>query len=440
MKKKTNLFQALDAHYQKPVTQICQILAQKGYECYIVGGAVRDLLLNKKVTDIDFATNAFPQDVQKIFKKTIPTGIKHGTITILLDKNSFEITTYRSDGKYKDARHPTEIIFAKTLQEDLSRRDFTINALAYDPLTMELIDEYHGFLDIENKIIRAIGNPKERFHEDGLRTIRACRFAASLDFTIEKETYKALDNVNIQKRVAQISIERFTEEIWKGFRAQKVGQMIELLEKSGLLFLFTPYKEKYTDKTCSLQLEELYPASSTLRMAYWLYSLSFFTPQQINEWSKALRLSRKHTIDLSNYCRYFLFQEKTESHYDRSLQKNANTMQLYQTRKFLSLLKKQYNEKTILFLKSTEPYKKIKISSSELIKIYKKYPLIIKDLCIDGHQLKEMGLQGKEVGNALEKLLDKVLRKPEVNNRKFLTKMSKKRELYTELQQKKADR
>src|ERR1700690_2543711 len=161
--------------------QICQILQQAGFQAFIVGGCVRDLLLGVIPKDWDITTNATPQEIISLFPKTYPTGIKHGTVTVAMNEgiqNHFEVTTFRVEGEYKDGRRPEEVFFVNNIEQDLSRRDLTINSMAYDPINDKLIDPFGGKLDIDNHIIKAVGNPIDRFNEDGLRIMRAARFAA----------------------------------------------------------------------------------------------------------------------------------------------------------------------------------------------------------------------------------------------------------------------
>ena len=201
--------------------QVCEELRKNGYEAFFVGGCVRDLFLGKTPKDVDITTNALPSDVQKIFPHHIDTGLQHGTVTVTLDEhfteqNGFEVTTYRVDGDYSDGRHPDKVDFTSNITEDLGRRDFTINAIAYDPSTNTLVDPYDGQLDINNKIIRAVGNPKERFMEDPLRVMRAIRFATKYDFQIEENTDNAMHDTEVLEKLRTcISKERITDELRK---------------------------------------------------------------------------------------------------------------------------------------------------------------------------------------------------------------------------------
>jgi len=223
---------------KEEITRIVTRFIDNGFECYLVGGSVRDLLLDHEIYDFDFATNALPGEVIKMFRRVIPTGIKHGTVSVLSGNRSFEITTYRSDGRYIDGRRPESVQFSQSLEEDVKRRDFTINGLAYDVLKEEVIDYNNGLEDLRSHIIRTIGDPIERFSEDGLRTYRACRFAAKLNFEIDATTFEAIPKtLHIAKKV---SVERVRDELNKLLEAEKPSVGIEYLRKAGLLELFLP--------------------------------------------------------------------------------------------------------------------------------------------------------------------------------------------------------
>lgn len=218
--------------------KICEKFHKNGHEAYIVGGSIRDLILGYEVSDFDLTTDAHPDVVMALFRHTVPTGIKHGTITVFVEKIGYEITTFRFDGKYIDGRHPENVTFAKTLQEDLKRRDFTINAIAFDIFNKKLIDLHNGVEDLEKKTIKTIGNPIERFMEDGLRPVRACRFASKLEFEIEKNTFDSITQVlNI---VELVSKERVRDELLKIIQTPKPSAGLELLRKSGILGIFMP--------------------------------------------------------------------------------------------------------------------------------------------------------------------------------------------------------
>lgn len=220
--------------------KIGKIFEKNGHKAYLVGGAVRDSLLKKEVNDWDLATDASPQQVMKIFHKVIPTGIAHGTVTIHIFGRQIETTTFRTESEYSDGRHPDSVAYAASIEQDLSRRDFTMNAIAADLQTGNLIDPFCGEKDIKNKIIRTVGSPLERFNEDGLRPVRAIRFASQLNFTIEAETLKALSKEEILKKTSTISVERFRDEFCKIIKSNKPSIGLRLLEETGILNIFIP--------------------------------------------------------------------------------------------------------------------------------------------------------------------------------------------------------
>lgn len=194
------------------VKKIIGVIEANGYEAYAVGGCVRDSILGRKPNDWDITTSASPQQIKGFFKRTIDTGIKHGTVTVMLEREGFEVTTYRIDGEYEDNRHPKEVTFTSELTEDLKRRDFTVNAMAYNDRE-GLVDAFGGVQDIGNKVIRCVGNPKERFGEDALRMMRAVRFSAQLGYAIEGGTEAAIREMADSLR--NISAERVQSELVK---------------------------------------------------------------------------------------------------------------------------------------------------------------------------------------------------------------------------------
>lgn len=211
-----------------------------GFEAYLVGGAVRDEFMGKGAHDWDVATNAKPEEVIKIFHRVIPTGIKHGTVTVHFMKQAIEVTTFRTESDYSDGRHPDKVEYAGHIEEDLSRRDFTMNAMAASLKDGRIVDPYGGAEDIQKKTIRAVGQPVERFMEDGLRPVRAVRFASQLGFKIEENTWAAILREDILKKSAGISLERFRDEFCKILLSPVPSVGLKLLEESGLLKIFVP--------------------------------------------------------------------------------------------------------------------------------------------------------------------------------------------------------
>jgi len=221
------------------IRHIAEVVRNSGKKAYIVGGALRDYYMKRPVgNDFDMATDASPQEISSLFPRVIPTGIKHGTVTILAGRFAVEMTTFRVEGGYADGRRPDAVTFVADIDEDLSRRDFTMNAMAFDPLSAELRDPFGGQDDIRKRCIRSVGNPTLRFTEDGLRPLRAIRFAAQLGFTIEAATLAAIPSTVNTFR--QVSRERVRDELEKILLSPSPSTGLRLLESSGFLAEILP--------------------------------------------------------------------------------------------------------------------------------------------------------------------------------------------------------
>ena len=216
--------------------QILHRLEEKGFEAYVVGGCVRDSLLGRDPHDWDITTSATPQQVKQIFPRTVDTGLKHGTVTVLLDREPYEVTTYRIDGEYLDGRHPSGVTFTRSLREDLQRRDFTINAMAYSD-SRGLQDCFGGLEDLENGLIRAVGDPMKRFGEDALRIMRAVRFAAQLGYAVEDETRRAMKT--LAPTLSRVSAERIAAELEK-LLVSPHPEMIRMAWECGITAVVLP--------------------------------------------------------------------------------------------------------------------------------------------------------------------------------------------------------
>lgn len=217
---------------------IIKTLQDRGFEAYLVGGSVRNALLHGNTTDFDITTSATPEDIMALFPHTIPTGLQHGTVTIVLDHVPYEVTTYRTEGEYLDARHPSSVQFVRDLDLDLMRRDFTINAMAYNPITGDLVDRFGGRADLRIRMIRAVGNPSERFHEDALRIIRGIRFASQLNFNIEANTFLAM--AELSRLLSHVSPERIYSELKGILMAPTPSVGIEMMLYTGALEVLLP--------------------------------------------------------------------------------------------------------------------------------------------------------------------------------------------------------
>ena len=241
---------------------VLRTLEDAGFEAYFVGGSVRDVLLHRHVHDVDITTSAYPEEVKELFDKSIDTGIKHGTVTVLYGGESYEITTFRTESGYQDFRRPDHVTFVQNLDEDLKRRDFTINALAMD-MHGDIVDLFNGIEDLKNHIIRAVGNPEKRFHEDALRMMRAVRFMSQLEFKLEEKTEQAIkDNHELLKK---ISVERIREEFVKMGLGPFSRQAFQI-------FLDTQLSEDVPDCAGKKDLLQVYPQlkfSPTMETSLW---------------------------------------------------------------------------------------------------------------------------------------------------------------------------
>lgn len=266
---------------------LCQTLSDARYDTYIVGGAIRDAILNRPVQEYDIATAATPKTVQSLFPGSIPTGLAYGTITVRLKDDqgthAYEVTTFRSERGYADHRHPDVIEFSKTIEEDLSRRDFTINAIAFNPITKRFVDVYGGIADCKAKCLRAIRNPHERFEEDSLRLFRLCRFAAQMDLQIETATLNAL--IALGPVVPLPAIERIQNELFKLLASDHCDKGLHLLINSHLLDRVLPGLDLQ-----KLQVINMSKIDPSMRMAK-LISCSGDCKKTISH----LRLSRNET-------------------------------------------------------------------------------------------------------------------------------------------------
>jgi tRNA nucleotidyltransferase (CCA-adding enzyme) len=220
------------------VFAICRTLADKGKRSWIVGGCVRDLILGRKASDWDVCTDALPDDLLRIFPKAVPTGIAHGTVTVVKNHQHYEVTTLRGETTYSDGRRPDSVFFVDDITADLARRDFTVNAMALSPVNGELIDPFDGQGDLKRGILRAVGDAHARFSEDGLRVLRAARFSAQLGFALDPATHRAIgDTLDTFRKV---SAERIRDEWMKSMKAEKPSMAFEIMRETGLLEIICP--------------------------------------------------------------------------------------------------------------------------------------------------------------------------------------------------------
>jgi tRNA nucleotidyltransferase (CCA-adding enzyme) len=251
----------IDLVVPEPVRQVCQELVDAGFEAYTVGGAVRDAILGRRPGDWDVTTSATPDQVVDIFDKTIPTGIQHGTVTVMVgrgaSREAVEVTTFRGEGAYTDARRPDHVVFGVPLEEDLARRDFVINAMAFDPIAKRLADPFGGHSDLERRVVRAVGDASERFTEDGLRIMRAVRFVAVLDFELAPATEAAIRGA--LPSLAKVSQERNRVELFKLLSGRAMVKGLEIAKKTGVIELVVPELEGVDWSSALRRTEALEP-------------------------------------------------------------------------------------------------------------------------------------------------------------------------------------
>lgn len=372
---------------------IIERLQKNGFEAYLVGGCVRDMLMDITPHDYDITTSASPEIILSLFEKTVPTGIKHGTVTVINSGFAAEVTTYRTDGEYSDHRRPERVTFVKSLKEDLARRDFTVNAIAYNE-NEGIKDFFGGREDIKNKILRAVGEPKKRFCEDALRILRLFRFASVLEFTPEEATLK--NALKCAPLLESISAERISSELRKAVNGKNPEALKPLTDINGLKFI--GIKNPDYSKIVPLQ-------SAGLALFGFLYSstdnlmsaLRFLKPSNKEKrlYENILTLLSLPFPQSKEEIKEMLFKT-----YLISVEKYLYFKNSYfgtDTENALSMLRE--------ILENGEPYR-------------------ISDLKIGGRSLIKLGIKGEKVGETLEYLRQRVTADPTLNRREILLQIS----------------
>lgn len=404
--------------FSKTLEKLSQLFLKNNYELYMVGGAVRDILMNKTPHDYDFATNATPDQMLKMAEESnievIPTGIKYGTVTFRIDDQSFETTTYRADGNYSDGRRPDQVIFSTNILDDLSRRDFTVNAIALNMLSNvnEYVDPFNGIKDIENKVIKTVGDPVERFTEDGLRILRAIRFRFKLGFTFDAATYKVI--MSNWQLLEHISQERITSEFLQILTYGHLDSAEDCYLIDALIKKILPEVHTENVYDCNwLEYASLFkfPDIET-KLAFILKN----SKTDILDLCYKLKLSNKMSKDIVEaiYCKN-LFEEMLSSN-DTSyiVRKLVSKCGKENTKRGFYLYDEIYNltEKEWNYLMTLLDH-----SDVEAIKL--------SDLKITGDDLIQLGFKGREIGNTLDYCLDQVLRDQSLNEKEKLIELVK---------------
>lgn len=387
---------------------IIKELNRNGFEAFAVGGCIRDSILKRNINDWDITTDAKPENVMGIFRRTIKTGIKHGTVTVMLDNEAFEVTTYRIDGKYKDNRHPSNVFFVSNIEEDLARRDFTINSLAYNDKD-GIVDCFCGLKDIENKTIRAVGNAENRFEEDALRIMRGIRFASSLNFNIEYETERAM--IKLSPLIKNISIERIVVEFNKILLSN--GEYINNLNDYGILKVFLPEVSNYEKEEFNKALLNLNKVENKLYLKLFLLLKEIKRAEKVHEILKRLKYENKIINNVIALINYYEYPISNKGDIKRLLNKIGVDLyvDILSIKKLENINQNEVDKQRILF--------------EEVI--INQECFLIKDLKINGNDLKTLGiLEGSQIGEILSKLLYKVINDPNLNHKDKLLNLIRK--------------
>jgi tRNA nucleotidyltransferase (CCA-adding enzyme) len=288
----------MDELFQKAVP-IIESLERAGFEAVFVGGSVRDYLIDRPIQDVDIATSAKPEDVQKLFPKTVPVGIEHGTVLVLYEENSYEVTTYRIEGTYSDFRHPDQVKFVTDLQLDLARRDFTINSMAMTKHG-EIIDPFGGQQDLQKKILRTVNKPRERFQEDPLRMMRAFRFMSQLGFFLEYQTKLAIES--LKELLEKIAVERIAMELEKLFLGKYVHLAIDSIIETKIYHFLPIFKEEngLLKNARNYLYTPFHSLAETIAFFHILHPAI-----SIEHWGKAYKLSNAVLNNVKNLNRAF---------------------------------------------------------------------------------------------------------------------------------------
>ncbi len=368
-------------------------LIKNGHKAYIVGGCVRDLLCGKTPHDYDITTSALPHETQSLFEKTIATGLKHGTVTAIVDSIPIEITTFRTEGTYGDNRHPEKVSFVRDVREDLARRDFTVNAMCYNE-NEGLIDLFNGANDIKNHCLRAVGDAETRFKEDALRILRLFRFSATLGFDIEKDTFDAA--IKHSMLLENISAERIFIELQKTAMGNNASVVVPLLQTSAL--------QNYCLEANDLSSLKSLPQKQDLR----IFALLFLTSTNLSLTVANLKCSNT----FKDYCfkmSHFVTHNFTA---DKIAIKKALNFADYDT-----VCDALIYYRDILHIDISTPLKLL----DEIIT--QKEPYQISHLDISGNDVTTSGLSGKQIGEKLDYLLQEVIKNPSLNKRENLLKL-----------------
>ncbi len=435
----------------RDIAKLASVFGSAGFSLYLVGGAVRDFILGKENNDYDFTTDAEPGEIKRLFRRTIDTGIKHGTVTVIFKGGHYEITTFRTEGSYNDSRHPDSVVFVKSLEEDLKRRDFTINAFAASLPDGKIIDCHGGMSDLRHRLIRAIGDPKERFSEDALRMMRAARFSSQLGFRIEEETAGAMRKLH--GTITKVSAERIKEELWKLIGGMDPRSGLEAMRTSGIMDDILPElaaawnfeqggmhsETLYEHLVLALECARDHDYPMEVKLAALFHDIGKTVTRQIDGNGRKWSFHGHETASAEMTERIFRRLKTSNEEREKVCHLIRNHMFSYTpdwtdsaVRRFINRVGVE-NINDLFFLRvadmtATVGHKVVPdnlLAFSERIssELEKENALTIKDLKIDGTRMKELGIKpGPGMGEILKRLLDEVIEAPSLNNPEYLEK------------------
>ena len=405
------------------VRRIISILGEGGYEAYAVGGCVRDSILGREPEDWDITTSATPAEIKKLFRRTVDTGIEHGTVTVLMKGHAYEVTTYRIDGRYSDGRHPDEVTFSASLEEDLKRRDFTINAMAYNDAD-GLTDLFGGMEDLEKGVIRCVGDPEKRFGEDALRMLRAVRFSGALGFEIDPATKQAVEK--LKDNISFVSAERIRTEFVK-LMISPHPEKWETAYETGLSMLILPEYDRaagitvpgedYSYADAALKAVSAAPGEKIIRLA------SFFACIEEGlgeECAKPVLRRLKFDNDTTDKVVCLVRRRNRELSEDEAEIRRMVSEIGYDL--FGTLL-------DLADVLAQVPVPSVKITEGATSRIRETAESIrkrgdcvsLKGLAVDGSDLIALGMKpGPQIGEVLGRMLEEVLADPSRNDREYL--------------------
>ena len=431
-----------------PVQELCATLHRAGYQAYIVGGAVRDAILGRDVQDWDVTTDCLPDEVATLFSKVIATGAKYGTVTVIIQGLAIEVTTMRQDGTYRDHRRPEEVIFSRDIRQDLARRDFTINAIAYSPLTREVIDPYKGIRDLRRKRLRTVGDPHRRFAEDGLRIMRLFRFASTLGFAPTRATLKAVQAPLLQP----ISRERIAAELAKLLLGSNLRSTLRSMYRYGVLEEIIPEllegegigqgaMHRYDVLGHNLETAACIEPKLHLRLAALLHDVAkprcmstdakgiHFYGHDVEgaalagEILRRLRSDNKTINKVTHLIRWHMFNLHGFSS-DRAIRRLISKVGQDNIHDLLLLRKADIAASATDMHQGLQAWLQLRNRVEEALAMQSAFGL--RDLAIDGRDVMQLvGIRpGPQVGRILEQLLNAVLAEPSLNNREDLSRLA----------------